>query len=158
LYVASPGCFVPLHSLEDRPRPLVELYPVAVNTMQMSCDNYYHFTMECLTRLVLALDHLATLPPTAYEGARLVVPGGYGGGKGVVQAALAEIARVSGPHAAMLSRLNVTHYHPSRAFSASVLYTVEWRQLDDRPGLELTPPRAALHRVGFLRGGRCLGG
>ena len=58
IFVPSPQSMVPLHSLLDMPSEPVGRLEKALSVVQMSCDNYYHWTMECLPRLVVSLEYL----------------------------------------------------------------------------------------------------
>lgn len=156
VFVPSPGCVVPLHSLLDAPdRP--RHYRRVLLAHQMSCDNYYHWTMECLPRLLLLLDFLAKQGPSMNrleKPTTLVLPSGYGGGRKFVNDSLAEISNRSAPHAALLQSLDVVYYEPlSGSFTTDEVVTVDWRAVDGRPGTELCPARAALQRLrGFFLG------
>ena len=48
IFVPSPQSMVPLHSLLDMKEEYAGRLSSAVSVVQMSCDNYYHWTMECL--------------------------------------------------------------------------------------------------------------
>lgn len=58
VFVPSPQSMVPLHSLLDMESEYAGRLSSAVSVVQMSCDNYYHWTMECLPRLIVSLEFL----------------------------------------------------------------------------------------------------
>ena len=58
VFVPSPQSMVPLHSLLAMGPVYAGRLSSAVSVVQMSCDNYYHWTMECLPRLIVSLEFL----------------------------------------------------------------------------------------------------
>ena len=67
IFVPSPQSMVPLHSLLDMKARYAERLSAAVSVVQMSCDNYYHWTMECLVRSLSILTFAATLTHILYS-------------------------------------------------------------------------------------------
>lgn len=77
VFIPSPQCFVPLHSLLDAPPVPPRHYKHALLAVQMAGgSNYFHWTTECLSRLILMLDHvIASSQGALPAGTRLVLPG-----------------------------------------------------------------------------------
>ena len=84
----------------------------------MSSDNYYHFTFEVLTRLVLLLDHLSHEGLPA-PGTRLVLPPGpERQSRRVVEEALEVLASRNPQYEEVLEEL-VLHFYESRKEESS---------------------------------------
>lgn len=146
LFMTSHRHMLPMHSLLDnRVDDLTEPMPVletAISCVHMSCDNYYHWTLDCLPRLVVALQALNSsepfrdgdLPHSNRSLATTVhillpsVPQGF------IHAALDRLG---------IDRGRRRQHDPFSPVRVGHLIVVDWSP-STRPGLELSPSKAAL--------------
>lgn len=134
IFVPSGECMVPLHSLLDMPAQHTRVLDRAISIVQMSCDNYYHWTMECLPRLVVSLEYLRNNSIDSSE-VTLVLPAKA---RAFAQQAL-EILEID--------HMNIVEHDPQQTLLVRDLIAVDWSRTDQRPGLEMTPARTALNRA-----------
>ena len=143
IFVPSPGTMVPLHSLLDAPSFPSEIdslayVPRAINAVQMSCDNYYHWTVECLPRLIVSLEYLSNTSRLD-EGWAIVLPM-------ITTSFISETLEIM----SLPKDTRIIQHDPETPLLVGELLSVDWapaRGANDRPGCEMTPARTALERV-----------
>jgi tetratricopeptide (TPR) repeat protein len=163
VFLASQGAWVPLWRLQPPSEGSVRRFGTVFSVLQMSGGNYYHWTCEILTRLVLLQGTFRKTP-----GAWLLVPGFQWSLKFILQSLQAfGLLRNDVPHGdishndLLSSRIvlqddrwapdtpGAAQSPPKPWVAADALYLADWRSYehDDRPGREFHPPRMGLQLV-----------
>ena len=143
IFVPSPRIMVPLHSLLDSPglprKDSPHYVSRAITAVQMSCDNYYHWTVECLPRLIVSLEHLSNTSRLA-EGWTVLLPM-------ISKSFILETLDIIG----LPRNMHTIQHDPDVPLLIGELLAVDWTPahgvIDGRPGCEMTPARTALDRV-----------